>query len=45
MTDDGYQRYESVMNMPHGAEENEGFMETIIFPEETTFEIRRKLRH
>ena len=43
MTDDGNQMYVSVMNMPRGAEENEGFLETTRFPDETTVEITGKL--
>jgi len=45
MTDDGHQRYESVTSRPRGAEENEGFLETTMFPDETTFEIAGKLSH
>jgi len=45
MTDDAHQRYESVMNMSREVEENEGFLETTVFPEEATFEITGKLSH
>ena len=43
MTDDVHQRYESVMNMPGGAQDNEGFLETTRFPDEATVEITRNL--
>jgi hypothetical protein len=45
MTDDGHQSYESVKNMQRGAEENEGFLEYTMFPDEATFEITGKLSH
>jgi hypothetical protein len=42
-TDEGHQRYKSVMNMLRGAEKNERFLETIMFSDESTFEITGKM--